>query len=70
MRPRLRDIPRHRRREPEAAAAGPFQREGERDREVGEPRVLAERHLAAGGADSVRQDQVGVAGVVGDINNA
>ena len=60
MRPRLRDIPRHRRREPEAAAAaGPFRREGERDREVGEPRVLAERHLAAGGADSVRQDQVG-----------
>ena len=51
-------------------AAEPFQGEGERDREVGEPRVLAERHLAAGGADSVRQDQVGVAGVVGDFNNA
>ena len=66
MRPRLRDIPRRRWRGPEeAAAAGPSRREGERDREVGEPRVLAERHLAAGGADSVRQDQVGVVGVVG-----
>ena len=70
MRPRLRDIPRHRRRGPEAAAAGPFRREGERHREVGEPRVLAERHLAAGGADSVRQDQVGVVGIKGDMNHA
>ena len=48
MRPRLRDSPDGRGHSRAEAAA----------REVGEPRVLAERRLAAGGADPVRQDQV------------
>ena len=61
MRPRLRDIPDRR---GGRGTAGPFLRlweaaAGQRARPVGEPRVFAERHLAAGGADPVRQDQVG-----------
>ena len=51
MRPRLRDISRRR-----GPTAGPFR--GESARADCEPCVLAERHLAAGGGDPVRQDQV------------